>query len=84
MSDRIEEFFTVRKGSIHDSVLQVLLQSKKPMKVSEITKKVLKIKKINSKTTSNTISSILQRSTFVKTGSDHGYYTIIKKPIFRK
>ena len=84
MLDRIEEFFAVRKGSVYDSVLQVLSQSQRSMKVNEITKKVLKIKKINSKTPSNTISSILQRSTFVKAGSDYGYYKIIKKPIFRK
>ena len=58
MTPRSEKFFAVDKGSIHDSILQVLSQSKKPMKVDEITEKVLKIKKISGKTPGKTVSSI--------------------------
>ena len=84
MINKSEEFLAVKKGSIHDLILQVLLHSKKPTKVDEITEKVLKVKKINSKTPGKTISSILQKSTFVKAESKRGYYSIIKKPVFVK
>lgn len=83
MTEKDGKLSAVETGSIHDIILRVLLKSQKPMKVREITKKVLELKKIKSKTPTNTISSILQRSIFVKAQSGHGYYSIIKKPVFR-
>ena len=72
----------MRKESIHNSILQVMSKSKKSIRVNEITKKVLAKRKIKGKTPAKTISAILQRSTFVRSRSKRGFYTIIKKPIF--
>jgi len=60
---------SLTKSSIHSAVIKILEKSKRPMTVTEITKKVSKQMPIKGKTPTNTIFSILQRSNFVtKTG----------------
>ena len=83
MRRRNEKFFLVQKDSIHSTILQIMQKSKNPMSVSEITKKVMTKRKINSETPQKTVSSILSRSTFVRSEKKRGHYSIIKKPIFR-
>ncbi len=51
--------------SIHGIVVKILKQSKKPMRVRDITDKVLKIKKIKSKTPRNSVVHKLQTSKYV-------------------
>ena len=48
--------------SIHGIVVKILKQSKKPMRVRDITDKVLKIKKIKSQTPLNSVVHTLQTS----------------------
>jgi hypothetical protein len=57
---------SLRKNSIHSIAIKLLTDSKKPMTVKEIKKVVLEKKSLTTKTPSNTINSILQRSDFVK------------------
>ena len=69
------------RESIHGAILKVLSNARRPLIVSEITEKVLKIKKIYGKTPHKTISSILQKSSFVKR-TKLGY-VLLKKPIIK-
>lgn len=74
MSDTPKEF---RKESVHKIAYNILKNSEKPMKVKEIVKQVLEKKQLHTKTPTNTISAILQRSEyFVKV--DRATYTIKK------
>jgi len=59
--------------TIHGIVIKILKQSGKPMRVREITDKVLKIKKIKSKTPLNSVSAALQTSKHT-IRVDHGLY----------
>ncbi|BDQ30599.1 hypothetical protein NZNM25_07590 [Nitrosopumilus zosterae] len=60
--------------SIHGIVVRILKQSGKPMRVKDITEKVLKIKKIHSKTPMNSVVNKLQTSKHViRIG--HGLYS---------
>jgi len=48
--------------SIHGLVVKILRQSNRPMRARKITDKVMKVKKMKSKTPLNTIVHILQTS----------------------
>lgn len=52
--------------SVHAIALKIMKEHNKPMTVKEITKLVLEKKTISSKVPYQTISSILQRSQYVK------------------
>ena len=51
---------------IKDLVYEVLRKAKEPLQVSEITKRVQKIRPINSKTPYNTINAACQRHEKIK------------------
>lgn len=50
--------------TLHGIVVKILKQSKKPMRVCDITDKVMKIKKIQSKTPLNSVVHTLQTSKY--------------------
>ena len=47
---------------IHGMAINILKNSGKPMKVEDITEKILRVKKLNGKTPNNTVSYFLQHS----------------------
>ena len=64
-------------NSIHSNILVIMTRSKRPMTVDEITNEIIKNNKTMGKTPEKTISSILQRSSFVKR-VNKGIYKIRK------
>jgi hypothetical protein len=65
------------QNSLHKSIIQILEQEGRPMRVNEITKKILEKRRIASNTPQNTISAILQSSAYVKR-VERGVYKLIK------
>jgi len=65
------------KTSIHAYLLNILEEEGRPMKVSELTKKVLKKREITSKNPVSTVSAVLQRSKHVQK-SGRGSYVLKK------
>jgi len=80
LQTRFEPTRGVLRESIHGTILKILSNSNRPMHVEEITKKVLQKRRTHSAYPNKTISSILQKSSFVKR-YDSGY-KIVKKPEF--
>ena len=64
---------SISDSSLHGIVVKILKQSNKPMRVRDILDKVMKIRKIKSKTPLNSIVNTLQTSKYVvRTG--YGLY----------
>ena len=61
------------KTSIHAYVLKILEEEGRPMKVSELAKKVLEKREITSKNQISTVSAVLQRSRHVKKSGKGSY-----------
>ena len=63
------------ENSMHSLAIKILKESEKPMKIREITNKILEQKSISSKNPYTTVSAILQRSQYT-TRVAKGTYTI--------
>ena len=61
------------KTSIHAYLLKILEDEERPMKVAELTKKVMKKRDITSKNPVSTVSAVLQRSRHVKKAGKGSY-----------
>ena len=61
------------KTSIHAYLLKILEDEERPMKVAELTKKVMKKRDITSKNPASTVSAVLQRSRHVKKAGKGNY-----------
>jgi len=64
--------------SLHSMIIQILEKENRPMRVNEITKKILEKRRIASYTPQNTVSAILQSSAYVKR-LERGIYKLTKK-----
>jgi hypothetical protein len=53
-------------NSIHSQIINIMTKTKKSMTVDEITEKLMKNNMFRGKTPENTVSSVLQRSHYVK------------------
>lgn len=62
--------------SLHRIIIDIMKKENRPMEISEITVKVLEKRRIASNTPKNTVSAILQSSTFVKRIT-RGVYQIV-------
>jgi len=82
MMGGIEINYSASKSSIHGYALKALSQATRPLSVQEITKKVREHRRIYSAHPNNTVSSILQKSSFVRR-NDFGFYSLIRKPVYR-
>ena len=65
------------KTSIHAYLLKILEEEGRPMKVGELTKKVLKKRELTSKNPVSTVSAVLQRSIHVEKSGKGSY--VLKK-----
>lgn len=82
MLDEREILYSAGESTIHAFALKALSQATRPLSVQEITKKVREHRRIYSGHPNNTVSSILQKSDFVKRDR-FGFYTLAKKPVYR-
>jgi len=65
------------KNSVHAIAIKILKEKGSPMTIKEITKSVLKKRKIKSKTPYNSVNAVLQRSKFTKKVG-LGKYTLLE------
>jgi len=65
--------------SYHGLAIQILEREGRPMKLKEIIKEILELKKTNGKTPGNTISAVLQRSKYFERVGKASYQLITYK-----
>lgn len=70
---------SLHNNSLHRVIVEILKKENKPMRISEITREVLKKRRMPSQKPYNTVSAIVQKSFYIKK-VERGIYKLVKIP----